>query len=180
MDREKLDEVLAAHNEWIQSVDSDGLRGTRADLRRADLRDADLSGADLRGADLSGSISLENLTTPLTPEEYRELARDYRERNPNVPVVENLDAQILRAIDAGATLNMCDWHTCDTTHCRAGFAVVCAGAEGRALEKRFGPEVAGIKIYKASTGRVPDFFASDEDALADIREQAALQMREKT
>jgi hypothetical protein len=30
-------------------------------------------------------------------------------------------------------------------------------------------------IYLASTGRVPDFFASGEDTLEDIRKQAEIQ-----
>lgn len=38
-----------------------------------------------------------------------------------VPVVENVHAKILAAIEAGGTLDMWTWHTCATTHCRAGW-----------------------------------------------------------
>ena len=50
MNKEKLDEVLAAHILWLA-----GKGGRVADLSGADLRMADLSGADLSGADLSGA-----------------------------------------------------------------------------------------------------------------------------
>jgi hypothetical protein len=64
------------------------------------------------------------------------------------------------------------WHKCNTTHCRAGWAITLAGEKGKELEARFGPEDAGRRIYLASTGRVPFFYASNEAALADIRECA--------
>jgi hypothetical protein len=83
----------------------------------------------------------------------------YRERNPHIPVVESLDRKILDAIAAGGMLNMSHWHTCETTHCRAGWAA-------------HGPHQAGVMIYRASTGRVPHFFATDKAALADITERA--------
>ena len=65
---------------------------------------------------------------------------------------------------------MSDWHTCETTHCRAGWAIHLAGAAGYALEQKLGSaELAGRAIYLASTGRAPSFYASDEDALEDLR-----------
>ena len=70
---------------------------------------------------------------------------------------------------------MSDWHTCDTTHCRAGWAIILAGEPGKALERKHGSEYAGRMIYRASTGRVPYFFDSDKSAMRDIREQAAQQ-----
>lgn len=92
---------------------------------------------------------------------------------PDAPVVPDLDAKILEHIDAGGGLNMSDWHTCETTHCRAGWAVVVAGERGRALEEKYGAEVAGAVVYRASTGRLPNFFASEEGALEDMRRAAA-------
>ena len=52
----------------------------------------------------------------------------------------------------------------------AGWNITLAGEPGKKLEARFGPALAGALIYIASTGRrqVPDFYASDEDARADI------------
>ena len=69
---------------------------------------------------------------------------------------------------------MSGWHLCGTTHCRAGWAIHLAGAAGYALEDRIGSSAAGALIYAASRPElpVPDFFASDEDALADLREHA--------
>ena len=86
-------------------------------------------------------------------------------------MVKNLDAKILEAITTGGgKLNMATWHSCGSTHCRAGWAIHLAGKEGYALEKKNGdPQHAGAAIYRASTGRVPHFFASDEDALEDIK-----------
>ena len=48
---------------------------------------------------------------------------------------------------------------------------------GSDLEKRVGAEAAGILIYLKSTPNapVPNFYASDEDAMKDIRERAAKQ-----
>jgi hypothetical protein len=64
---------------------------------------------------------------------------------------------------------MADWHTCDTTHCRAGWAIHLAGDAGRTLEERVGPSTAGALIYlRSGAERVPDFHCSDEAARADI------------
>jgi len=104
-----------------------------------------------------------------------ERVRRYRERNPDVPVVENLDSRILQAVTVGGgKLDMGAWHTCETTHCRAGWAVHLAGAAGYELERKLGdPMLAGRAIYRASTGRVPHFFATSTNALADITACAA-------
>ena len=89
--------------------------------------------------------------------------------------VERLDAQILDAIGAERWgLDMATYHgrgSCGTTHCRAGSAIVLhpLGAE---LEQVFGPWLAGAVIYLRSTGSVPDFFAADAAALADLRRAA--------
>jgi hypothetical protein len=87
---------------------------------------------------------------------------------------QRLDAQILKRIDAGGDLDMGTWHWCETTHCRAGWAITInpAGAE---LERVFGSGWAGRLIYLKSTGKVPNFFASDAAALADIKRCAAVQ-----
>lgn len=98
--------------------------------------------------------------------------------------MKNLDAKILVAISNGKprlgvnyppylpSLEMSRWHACKTTHCRAGWAIALAGRRGYALERKRGPSVAGALIYHASTGRIPEFYASNEDALADIQKCA--------
>ena len=50
MRQEELDEILLAHEKWLES---DGKGGVRADLSGANLRNADLRNADLSNANLS-------------------------------------------------------------------------------------------------------------------------------
>jgi len=158
-----------------------------ADLADANLADADLAGANLAGANLAGAInappSTERTDPPepyvraTNPEHYAKRAERYRARNPDVPVIPDIDRQILGVVESGkGTLNMSAWHECETTHCRAGWAITLAGEKGKVLEDSYGPAVAGRMIYLASTGRAPHFFATNEHALADIRERAAEQI----
>jgi len=150
----------------------------RANLARANLAGAYLAGADLAGAKNVGTTwHIEPATQYVrqvssTPAER---ARRYRERHPDVPVVEHLDQKILEAISRpGCALNMGAWHTCETTHCRAGWAIHLAGAAGYELEKTLGnPAFAGRAIYRASTGRSPHFYATDAAAIEDIKRCAA-------
>lgn len=133
---------------------------------------------DIAGAqnvpETNGSESLQEKPADRA-ERQRLRAQRFRERFPDVPVVESLDAKILAAIDAGGCLKMESWHTCETTHCRGGWAITLAGKPGQDLEKKYGVENAARRIYLASTGRCPWFFDNNEGAFADIREQAALQ-----
>ena len=152
-------------------------------LSGAVLSDADLRGADLRGAVLSGADLRDAKQGELTPEEYAQLAKEYRERCPDVPVVPNLDRQICEMVKAEKLkFDMKDWHGdncdetnwCETTHCRAGAAICLAGKAGFDLERKYDAERAGGMIYRASTGRWPDFFAGTEAALEDICKWGAL------
>lgn len=157
----------------------------RADLADAYLADAYLARAYLAGAYLAGANRSESdpptpYVHPTTPEEIAafeaDRAKRFRERHPEVPVVEALDARILDALNVeGCRLDMSQWHGCKTTHCRAGWAIHLAGEAGYALEREHGSQRAGAMIYRASTGRVPHFFASNERALEDIRQCAAKQ-----
>ncbi|MGL4445641.1 MAG: hypothetical protein ACRCU1_18605, partial [Alsobacter sp.] len=52
---------------------------------------------------------------------------------------------------------------------------VLAGEAGRNLERRLDSQRAGALIYRASTGRVPHFYGTNEAALADLRRCAAQQ-----
>jgi hypothetical protein len=67
---------------------------------------------------------------------------------------------------------MGSWHSCATTHCRAGWAITLAGEDGANLERQVGPSAAGALIYHASAGYVPDFHASNKDAMEDIKKRA--------
>jgi len=66
---------------------------------------------------------------------------------------------------------MGNWHTCETTHCRAGWVVTLAGDAGEKLEEATSTLHAAMRIYRDSdpTWRMSDFFASNEDALADMK-----------
>jgi hypothetical protein len=93
-----------------------------------------------------------------------------------IPFVPDLDRQILEILDKReGKLNMKEWHTCETTHCRAGWAIVLAGEKGRALEDAYGTSLAGALIYARAYPDlpVPDFGASEEEALEDMRARAA-------
>jgi uncharacterized protein YjbI with pentapeptide repeats len=159
-----------------------------ANLADANLADAYLADAYLADANLARANHVppeiaERAARAETDEErlarQRENARRYREARPEVPVIPDLDSKILRLVDGGeGKLEMNDWHTCQTTHCRAGWAVHLAGDAGYALEGKYGPEHAGAMIYRASTGRVPYFFGSNDDALEDIKRCAAEQSEE--
>jgi hypothetical protein len=88
-------------------------------------------------------------------------------------VIENIHQKIYEAVTRpGNSLNMSDWHTCDTTHCRAGWVNHIAGDAGRNLEARTTPAFAAMQIYKASSPiKVSPvrFYEDNETALADIK-----------
>ena len=134
-------------------------------LAGANLADADLARANLAGANLAGAKGIQG-HDPSTPEADA----------PEVPKIDRLNTAILAAIEgdsAAGKLDMSRWHSCSTTHCLAGWAVHLAGEPGYALEKRFGPRMAGAMIFRASTGSAPHFFAPNDRALKQLRERAA-------
>jgi hypothetical protein len=131
---------------YLSGSDLSGSDLSGADLRGAYLRDSDLSGAYLSGADLRGA-----------------------------PIIPNIHQRVYEAASQPGALNMRDWHTCDTTHCRAGWVVALAGEEGKALEERIGTSAAASLIYLASDpaiGKFPSFYCDDATALADMKLRA--------
>ena len=156
-------------------------RATGADLRGADLRGAVLSDADLRGAYLhDADLSDADLRGAYLSDAYLSDAylRDADLRDANLsgaPIIPNIHQQVYAAASQPGALNMRDWHTCDTTHCRAGWVVALAGEEGKALEDRIGTPAAASLIYLASDpdlGKFPSFYCDDETALADMKNRA--------
>ena len=145
------------------------LRG--ADLYGANLRDADLYGANLRNANLRGAyLRGANL-------------RGANLRGANlrgadlcdVPRIENIHQTVYAAASQSNALEMSDWHTCETTHCRAGWVTTLAGEGGAALERDMGTSAAAAIIYMASDPfleRIPDFYASNAEALEDMKRLA--------
>jgi uncharacterized protein YjbI with pentapeptide repeats len=154
-------EIESSHNA------SDGVK-LGAAVKAAYKSDAVLSGAVLRDADLSGILE-------------------------SVPLIPNIDAAILEAIEANKAkgtngLDMGSWHGneekanetewCETTHCRAGYAICLAGKAGFDLEKKYGPANAGMFLYLKSTpdAPIPDWGASNKTAMADMKARAAKQL----
>jgi hypothetical protein len=188
--QDELREVILAHARWLTGEDG-GKRAdlTRADLTGADLTDADLTGADLTDADLTradltdADLTGADLTDAvLTRADLTDAvltgADLTRATGIRAPVIPNIDATILACVEgaqARGSLNMNEWHACDTTHCRAGWAIHLAGEAGYMLEDRIGPAAAGALIYAASRpGKpIPNFYATNEDALDDLRACAA-------
>ena len=189
-----IKQIIADHAKWL----ADSATGRRASLDDANLDGVNLAGAILAGASLAGAslvgANLAHANLAHASLAHASLAHANLEgvnlagailNHANlvgatlpagVPIVPNIDAAILAAIGKDASgLNMNDWH-CKTTHSRAGWAVKLAGKAGKALEKRFGTGTAGALIYAASRPGmpVPNFFATNADALADLRKCAEM------
>ncbi len=143
-----------------------------ADLGGVDLSNADLSDADLRGANFTDAN--------LSHTEFRDADLTGVKGLPVVAAVPGLEVRILKAIENGSgRLEMSHWHgldgACGTVHCLAGWAVHFARAEVAELEGKTSTFLVGRLVYEASyPGRaLPDFFASSQKALADLRARVA-------
>lgn len=103
-----------------------------------------------------------------------------------IPINTAIDQRVYQFVtDECKGLDMDDWHGdgnpenwCGTTHCRAGAAIACQGKQGIELERAFGSAVAGALIYAASyraAGKpitIPDFYASNDEAMEDMKRLA--------
>jgi hypothetical protein len=182
----------------LSGADLSGAVLSGAVLSDADLSDADLSGADLRGAVLSRAVlsgavlSGADLSGAVLSGAVLSDA-DLGEILETVPLIPNIDAAILDAIEKNKAaktngLDMGSWHGklcdetnwCQTTHCRAGYAICLAGKEGFALEEKYGSANAGMFLYMKSTPNepVPNWIVSNEVAMADMKARAAKQLAE--
>ena len=88
------------------------------------------------------------------------------------PKIEKIHQKVYAAASQQGALNMATWHTCETTHCRAGWVVALAGEEGAKLELKTSTPFAAMMIYKASSDiAVPPsmFYVSNEEALEDMK-----------
>jgi hypothetical protein len=151
----------------LRSADLRGADLQWADLREANLREADLQWADLQGADLRGA---DLRGADLREADLREadLPRADLRCAIGIPVAVDA-ADRLRAVAVAATANddnlrMDTWHTCQTTHCIAGWAVHLAGEPGRILEASCGHELAGRMLLGHEAAL--HFHDSNEDARA--------------
>ena len=94
-----------------------------------------------------------------------------QKENVEVPTIPNIHQTVAAAVKVEGALNMSDWHTCDTTHCRAGWVVHLAGEAGKNLEKLTSTSHAAMQIYRKSSPikvSPPRFYESNEIAMKDI------------
>lgn len=129
------------------------LRG--ADLRGADLYGADLSDADLRYASFGGGKEGEGLTPAMIG---------------LPPACLSFEIKVIKAALAPNALEMGSWHTCDTTHCIAGWAVHLSGAAGKALEAVTSSSCAGALLVP---GLAHLFYSSNEEATEALKARLA-------
>jgi len=116
----------------------------------ANLRGANLSDAYLRGANLSGANLIDAVGLPIVDD-----------------APQRLLAVATTVLGDGATLAMGNWHTCDTTHCLAGWAIHQAGTIGKTLESLHGPHMAGLLLLGHEAAG--HFYDSNKDAIKWLR-----------
>jgi hypothetical protein len=95
---------------------------------------------------------------------------------PPVPVIKNIHQTVLAAASNPDALDMSTWHTCENTHCWAGWIVAVAGPEGRELERFFDTPLAAMKICDASSS-LPKispirFFETNDEAIGHMKRMA--------
>ena len=133
------------------------------DLRGSDLRWSDLSGSDLRDCDLRGS---DLRWSDLRGSDRRGAKIDFEIATPDQAAPRIAEVAKAAIADESA-LAMDTWHTCETTHCIAGWAIHLAGEQGKALEEKFGPHIAGLSLL--GTEAASHFYDSKADATAWLR-----------
>ena len=91
-----------------------------------------------------------------------------------MPKIEDIHANVFAAVSQPDALDMGSWHTCSTTHCRAGWVVHLAGEAGYALERFHNTALAAQLIYRESGYEISParFYESNEVAMEDMRKLA--------
>jgi len=165
--KEKLKKIIDLHALWLADND----KGKRADLRGADLscvnfrgidlsyadlRCADLSyanfdGANLRGADLRG-VDLSCVNLPLDLQNLYSLDILLKIKQ----IVLNNETDI----------EMSKWHTCDTVHCIAGWAIYLH-PRGAEIAKKTSEHFAGRLILGEKTSK--HFFDTNKQAISWLK-----------
>jgi hypothetical protein len=94
--------------------------------------------------------------------------------NASIPSIPNIHKVLYEAVSQPKALNMLDWHTCETTHCRAGWIVTLAGEAGRKLEAFHNTALAAQLIYRESGYLINPcrFYDNNEEAMADMKRLA--------
>ena len=173
---DQLAKIIADHRLWLRGESG----GSRADLSDADLSDADLSDADLRGAVLRDAVLRgADLSRAVLRGAVLRGAVLSDAVLSGVPFIPNIHQAVYTAATATPeSFDMSDWHTCDTTHCRAGWVTRLAGPAGDTLERVMGTPAAAAIIYLKSDPtieRIPDFYCGNEEALEDMKRLAELE-----
>jgi hypothetical protein len=99
---------------------------------------------------------------------------------PKIPKIKNIHQKIYDAASQPKALAMGNWHTCETTHCRAGWVVHLAGKDGYELEKFHNTALAAHLIYKASSKLKVSpsrFYENNELTMADMKRLALEEKR---
>jgi uncharacterized protein YjbI with pentapeptide repeats len=170
----------------------EGAHLENACLLEAKLIDANLEGADLRGANLRGAnLTYANLNGAHLKDADLEdacllganIIESYPSNNDrDIPRISNIHQKLYQAVQPAGALNMDDWHTCDTTHCKAGWIVTLAGAKGKQLEAMYGTSTAAYWIYRASDrhnllGAI-NFYGTNATALEELERLSDLEAQQ--
>lgn len=96
---------------------------------------------------------------------------------PTIPVIPDIHKAVFEAVSRPKALDMGAWHTCETTHCRAGWVVHLAGEAGYKLEEFHNTELAAMLIYRESGYPINParFHDSGADAMADMKRLAGVE-----
>ncbi len=89
-----------------------------------------------------------------------------------IPTIDKIHQKVLKSASKEGGLKMDSWHTCNTTHCRAGWAIHLAGEKGYELEKRLGTPLAALKIYRENSDlevHMPDFYKTNKETMEDMK-----------
>lgn len=173
---------LAGANLEYAELDGANLRRThlvgahlgKATFTRANLHSANLADSNLKEADFT-LANLEN--TNFDGANIRNVkftgARLKGADLPKIAVVENLFSTIHDKICKGeGRLDMDYWHSCETVHCIAGWAVHLAGVAGRVAEELLSTQVAAALIINQSCpyldGVVPNFHVNNTEGWAFV------------
>jgi uncharacterized protein YjbI with pentapeptide repeats len=125
---------------------------TRAIMIDVILKDANLTRAIMTDANLTRAIMIDVI---LTRADLTGTKTDYQIED---GLLQKVAQAALASDDA---LDMRYWHTCDTTHCIAGWA--CHLAEnGKEIERKYGTQVAGLLLLGADAHS--HFFDTNEEA----------------
>lgn len=157
---------LTCNGADLSGLDLSGQNLSHIDFSNADLRDGDFTNANLSGAKFSNAkiAGASFGGAILTAANFGDLP---------IPKIGNIHKALLEVLTIeGNELDMKVWHTANNVHSRAGWIIVLTGEAGAELEREIGTDAAAALIYYTSDPmieRVPDWGASNAEAMADIR-----------